>query len=313
MFGLGRKKDAEKTGTNATEEEFQFDFEEDDQLPFDDEGFDELEEPPAGGFRQALSQRKVLLSLLLLLLALGGAGYYYLSSSPEPPPSTPVKTKVKVKPAQPAPAAAPAVAAKPVAAPPAETPAAAPAAAPAVAVKPVAAPPAATPAAAPAVAAKPVAAVPKASRQPYIVNVGAFLDQDRQRDVEKKIRRLGYTPKVETTYSMVPMTRLLLGIYDNPAAAEARRKELATSIPGAFILKQGADVVLYAGSFQSLDQARSFADQLYRQGILADEETVSLRMPLKKFSFGPFSSRAEADKAVKRAVSAGLTAQVVKR
>jgi hypothetical protein len=36
-------------------------------------------------------------------------------------------------------------------------------------------------------------------------------------------------------------------------------------------------------------------------------------MSLKKISFGSFSSRAEAEKAAKRAAAAGLTAQVAKR
>jgi cell division septation protein DedD len=78
-------------------------------------------------------------------------------------------------------------------------------------------------------------------------------------------------------------------------------------------MKQGDKVALYAGSYQSLDQARSFADQLYLRGILVDEETVSLRMPLKKISFGSFASRTAAEKAAKRAAATGLTAQVVKR
>ena len=112
---------------------------------------------------------------------------------------------------------------------------------------------------------------------------------------------------------MVPMTRLLLGIYDDPAAAQARSRELAGLVPDLFSLKQGKKVALYAGSYQSLDQARSFADQLYRHGILVDEETVSLRMPLHKISFGSFSTRAAAEKAAKRAAATGLPAQVVKR
>lgn len=331
MLGIGKKKETDKAVTKINDEkeasdEIQFDFEEDDKLPFDeDEEFADEDtsasEPFLGARRQALSQRTLLLGLLLLL-ALGGGGYYYLSGTPAPPPqpAAPVKTKVVVQPATPAPTAAstPAAAGKsasavPVAAAPAKgsQPASVTPPAPA-AVKPTSAVPVAkvVPAAT-APEAKSEAVAP-ATRQPFTLSAGAFLNQKHQREIEKKIRHLGYAPKVQTTFSMVPMTRLLLGVYD-PATAKARSRELSAQCPDLFALKQGDKVALYAGSYQSLDQARSFADQLYLRGIHVDEETVSLRMPLKRVSFGAFASRTAAEKAAKRAVAAGLTAQVVKR
>lgn len=108
------------------------------------------------------------------------------------------------------------------------------------------------------------------------------------------------------------MTRLLLGVYE-PAIAAARKNELAAQVPELFTLKQGDKVALYAGSFQSLNSARSYADQLYLRGIHVDEETVALRMPLKKISYGSFATRVAAEKAAKKAAAAGLTAQVIKR
>jgi hypothetical protein len=338
MFGISQKKEtgkavtkeAEKGAEKGASDEIEFDFEEDDKLPFDDEDFSDENfadeefavEPERKGLRQALSQRTLLL-VLLLLLALGGGGYYYLNSTPAPPPPqpAPVKAKVKVQPATPAQpvTSAPAAAVKPASPTPAVPapakdlqPASAATPAPAAAVTPVSAVPAAkvVPAAT-APEAKSEALAP-VSRQPFTLSAGAFLSQKHQREVEKKIRRFGYTPKVETTFSMVPMTRLRLGVYD-PAMAQARSRELSAQLPGLFAMKQGDKVALYAGSYQSLDQARSFADQLYLRGILVDEETVSLRMPLKKISFGSFASRTAAEKAAKRAAAAGLTAQVVKR
>jgi cell division septation protein DedD len=166
-------------------------------------------------------------------------------------------------------------------------------------------------AAAPAEAKREVASSP-ATHQPFTLSVGTFVNQKNQRAVEKTIRRLGYTPQVKSTFIMVPMTRLRLGVYD-PATAAARRRELSAQLPGLFAMKRGNKVTLYAGSFQSLDQARSFADRLYLRGIHVDEETTSLRMPVKKISYGAFTSRAAAEKAVKRAAKAGLTVEVVKR
>ncbi|MBE0503694.1 MAG: SPOR domain-containing protein [Desulfuromonadales bacterium] len=307
MFGIGKKKDAAKAakeGQKETENEIQFDFDDDDKLPFDDDdGFadeDMEEEPPRNGLRQLLSQRSLLL-ILLLLLALGAGGYYYLNGplEPAPQPAPPVKARVTVQPAAPN-----TVEVKP------ETPvAAAPA--------PAQAPQAETPAVSEKVVPAPAETVAKApepaTKQPFTLSAGAFANKENQQEVEKKIRRLGYTPKVQTISGMVPMTRLLLGIYNDPAAAQARSQELSTLIPNLFSLQEGDKVALYAGSFQNIDQARRYAEKLHQQGILADEETVSVRMPLKKISFGSFASRAEAEKAAKRAMAAGLTAQVAKR
>lgn len=288
MFGIGKNQEAEKTMERSEkergEDEIEFDFEEDEKLPFDDdddfaeEGLDEEEMEHRG-----LSSRSVILLGLVLLLALGGGVYYYLNSASTPPvqPAAPVTQKIKVQPASP------------------------------VTPSPIAV---VTPAPAADVVVSPVASrdvVAPSTPQPYSLAIGAFLDPKHQRSVEKKIRSLGYTPKVQTAFSMVPMTRLLLGVYD-PAAAAVRRTELKAQIPDLFTLKKGDKLALYAGSFQSLNSARSYADQLYLRGIHVDEETVSLRIPLKKVSYGAFSTRAAAEKAAQKASAAGLTAQVVK-
>lgn len=331
MFGIGKKnepaKTAAKEGQKGTEDEIQFDFEEDDKLPFDeddgfaDDGFtdeDLEEESPRKGLRQSLSQRNLLL-ILLLLLALGAGGYYYLNGIPEPAPqpATPVKAKVtvqleapkpvEVKPETPV-AAAPSPAQAPQAAPSAVPEKVVPAPAGTVANTPESAPAATVPA-----EVKNEVVPTPASKQPFTLSAGAFLSKENQQEVEKKIRRLGYTPKVQTVSGMVPMTRLLLGIYDDPAAAQARSRELSTLVPNLFSLQEGDNVALYAGSFQNIDQARQYAEKLHQQGILADEETVTVPMPLKKISFGAFANRAEAEQAAKRAATAGLSAQVVKR
>lgn len=332
MFGIGKKNEtadsAVKEGQKGKEDEIQFDFEEDDKLPFDDDdsfvddGFTEEdmeEESPRTGLRQSLSQRSLLL-ILLLLLALGGGAYYYLNGPLEQAPQSVVKAKVAVPPTTAKPVKVKAetpVTAAPV---PAQATPAAPAASSAVPEKVPSAPAETVVKKAPAPTPAPISSEVKSDvvpaaviKQPFTLTAGAFLSKENQQDVEKKIRRLGYTPKVQTISGMVPMTRLLLGIYDDPAAAQARSRELSTLIPNLFSLQEGDKVALYAGSFQNIDQARKFADKLHQQGVLADEETVSVQMPLKKISFGSFANRAEAENAAKRAADAGLTAQVAKR
>lgn len=341
MFGLNKKKVLENEELpledKGMDDDIQFDFEEDDKLPFDDaspskETFgsdedDEYEEFEEVGLRQKLQEKsKVILLGVLLLLGLGVGGYYFLSGPPEPPPAppAPVKAKVKVTPAgnSPVQVAKPAAPAPATTATAPETTATAPAAkaaSPAVAPTPVVAPPApasksavtaTAPTAKSEIKSKGVGAA--TGSQPFTLSAGAFLSQKHATDVEKKIRRQGYTPKVETIHSMVPMTRLLIGVYE-PATAEARRKELITQIPDLFTMKKEDKIALYAGSYQSLDLARTYADQLFLSGIHVDEESVSLSMPLTKVTYGSFPTSTAAEKAAKRAVTAGLPAEVVKR
>lgn len=331
MFGIGQKKEAEKVSkkvsTEKAEDEIQFDFEEDDNLPFDDgEEFGEGDlddESSLKTHRKGLPKRTAILIGLLLLIGLGGGGYIFLNSEeePPPPPPAPVKKKVAVAPvAVTAPVATAPVAASPTSAAKADK------SSPSTTTTVPVAKTAVTPVSVsttdkkvtPSVVAKEPEAVVnngslvEAGPQPFFLSAGAYATLKNQRAVEKKLRHLGYSPKIETVNGMVPMTRLLLGVY-SPEEADAKKREMISQIPDLFPLKRGEQIALYAGSYQSIDQARKYADELYLRGIHAEEESVSLRLPLKKITYGAFATRADAEKAAKKAVAAGIIAEVNKR
>lgn len=146
----------------------------------------------------------------------------------------------------------------------------------------------------------------------YTLLGGAFVTKAGLLDAERKARRLGYTLQIKEIRRPVTMIRLRIG-YFTPAEAEVQRKALSRKIPGVFTMKEGDQVALYAASHYNLDQARSYADKLFQQGIHVEEESVEVVMPLKQLRYGDFTSHAAAEKAGEQARKLGLEAVVVKR
>lgn len=332
----------------AAKEEPGFDFEDDfAAADYSSKATDTKQKPlKAPGPRR--SPRSLLLLLLLLLVA--GAGYYFLvflpaqeAPAPEPVaqkpmgkpvPPPPVAQSVPPKPAQTAaqsqaaPAAPPQPAATPVAsAPKPAAPVTSPVAAgkpEATTAAPVPQPPPATakPTPVPATPSKPApvpAAQPVAKTPPtpalsgvFQLRCGPFAQRENLLAAEKKVRQMGYEPRVSTVKRPTAMVRLRVGNYP-PQEAEARRAELATRYPGAFLVAREDQRVLYAGSFHNLDEARRLADRLYQDGIRTEEEAAKVNIPLKLVSFGDFADRAAAEQAAGQARTAGLEVEIAGR
>jgi SPOR domain len=285
---------------------------------------DEDESPPV----KQNSLLRILL-LVLLLVVLGGAAFYHFIGVPESAP--PVAAVAQKQPVSvPAPPAASAPETKQVATSadqPAATmnPAAVPvpakpeAAKPAVAISPVKAPPATSSKTAPVPAIAPTALAPAASAvavaatpEHFTLRSGAYLLASSLAEVEKVIRKLGYEPVCTPVQRQVAMTRLKVGTYP-PAEAAAKLASLASAAPDSFVLTHDGRATVYAGSYLILDQARSYADHLYSQGIRVEEEPARVKKTLQRVSFGDFANRKEAEAAAARARAANLEAAVVKR
>lgn len=146
----------------------------------------------------------------------------------------------------------------------------------------------------------------------YTLQAGAYIDSDNLRRAKKRVRSLGYEPVLIQAEKKVEMTRLRLGTFP-VAEAKGKLKQLSALAPGAFYLDKGNRWVVYAGSYYDLDRARSFADQLYEQGIRLTEEQVMTTLPLTIVRFGDFSDLASARKAAARARAAGLEIFMVKQ
>lgn len=326
----------------AKDKEFTFDEGDDDFSSPDPLPTPPIKPPSGGGKKGAL----LLLLIILGGAGAYFYLYGIPGMEAEPVKPAPVSVKVPVapvpKPAAPVavaakPAAPPATTTVPAATPGAAKPAATPAPTAVAPAKPAAATtPAASaatvaskavPAPAPVAAAKPAAttalkAAPPPAVKPvkepaevvaeekpqpgsFVYNAGAFLVKANLIDAERRVRRLGFEPRRTTVKRPVAMTRLRVGVYP-PQEAAARYHDLVAGYPSAFTLKQGDKVALYAASFHDLNQARSFADQLYLDGIHVEEEQTEVPMKMTVLTFGNFPDKAEAEKELKRIRAAGL-------
>ncbi len=109
------------------------------------------------------------------------------------------------------------------------------------------------------------------------------------------------------------MIRLRVGGPYTPMAAELKLAELAAFTPDAFSVPTGDQLIVYAGSYFLIDEARILADKLYMEGIRVEEEKAQVTMPLEMVTFGSFSSKDAAAKTLAKAKSAGLKPIVIRK
>ena len=323
----------------ADKDDFTFDEEENIDLGSEQESDDwgDYEPEKKGGSKR-------LLYLLLFLVVLAGVAVYMFVLAPADGPSPPVKVVKAPRqsiatpmPKPSTPAAQATKAAVPAAVPAPETPLKAevqpvtPPAKTAPAVEPTPVKPtvaastvaksepmaAAKPAAAPT-EVKPKLFESKPTPAPmavgaYTLSAGAFVMQSSVDGVVKKIRKLGYEPKISKIKRPIEMTRLLVGVYPSNEATK-KLSEIKKVSSGAFSLGKGSQTAVYAGSYLVLDRARVFADTtLSKNGIKVTEETALVDRTLQRVTFGSFASREEAAKTSQKVAGKGLEAKPVKK
>jgi hypothetical protein len=139
----------------------------------------------------------------------------------------------------------------------------------------------------------------------YTLQAGAYLLKSNLLEAEKKVRRLGFEPRIKSVRKTMEMKRLRIGSF-SPLEGKAKMKELKAMAPDAFYVRQGEQLVVYAGSYYHHYNAHKFADRLYQHGILADEERAQVGVPLMLLSFGDFPDEASAAEVAAKARAAGL-------
>lgn len=229
--------------------------------------------------------------------------------TPPPKPAASVPAPV------PAPASAPPVApAKPAvaAAPPPATKTVTAPAPPPAAVSPAPAPaPKPTPAPAPkTVEAKAAPAATAATGGPWMVEAGTYLNAAALKAAEKKIRGLGYEPRVSTTTKNVRLTRLRIGSYPEGEVKEALAYARGVA-PDAFAIRSGDTFTLYAGTFANPQNIREMTERLGGEGVRVEEEPVEVKRTISLLRFGGFADQSAATDAATRARKAGIAADVV--
>ncbi len=125
-------------------------------------------------------------------------------------------------------------------------------------------------AAAPSVATPPeVATEPEKTSAPvilYSVMVGPFVSKSSLSEAIEQLRALGFEPQQTSGRGMVEMIRLLEGRY--PAKeARSRLAALKKKVRSAFVLRDGEQRAIYAGSFYDGERAEKLRSELAESGI----------------------------------------------
>lgn len=173
-----------------------------------------------------------------------------------------------------------------------------------------------------ATAAPDVVAEPKAEEKtevavaavkaPYVLQIGAYVLEANMERTLDTVKSLGYEPFVIEGKKTVSMVRLRVGAYPEQIARE-KLSEMQQMTPSAFLLHEGEQMALYAGSYYGLDRARVQADLLFQHEIHIDEEQVDIAIPIKTVRFGDFPDSAAAGIVAEKAKEAGLEAMIVKQ
>jgi len=145
----------------------------------------------------------------------------------------------------------------------------------------------------------------------YTLDAGSFLLVNNRKTLEKKIRALGYEPRISSVEAQVKMNRLRLGSFPPDQAKEALAYAKTIS-PSSFSLPEGNHYVVYAGTFMKQQNVDKLREQFLIEGIQADIEPVEVTRNLSRVQFGFFADRQEATLAASQAADAGVTTTVVR-
>ena len=110
----------------------------------------------------------------------------------------------------------------------------------------------------------------------FSVKVGPFISDGELQQASTRLQELGFQAQRQPGRGQVTMVRLLEGIYP---ADEARihLKSLKKVVASAFLLPDGDNLAVYAGSFQDEKRAQKFRDDLANKWVnvaLLDSEVT---------------------------------------
>ena len=148
---------------------------------------------------------------------------------------------------------------------------------------------------------------------PWMVLVGSYLLEDAMAADLAKVRKSGLSPAVVPGgRKKTAMNRLFLAEFKDRPAAQAELDKLKRYTSDAFILDQGGRFGVYAGSYLLDSRAASEKERLAGAGFSLSIKRSDVPIASKGLSAGTFSTRKQADEALKKLKDAGLKATITR-
>ncbi len=100
----------------------------------------------------------------------------------------------------------------------------------------------------------------------YSIEIGPCMNKRVMEQANEMLHSHGFEARQTSGTGMVGVTRLLVGVYPTKEARN-RLKVLKKTVDSAFVLPEGGQLALYAGSFYQTDRAIRFAESLEQKRI----------------------------------------------
>ena len=142
----------------------------------------------------------------------------------------------------------------------------------------------------------------------YQVLVGPYLYVSDTNDAAATLAKLGYQGRKIEGSGPVAMVRLLVGSYP-PDDARAQLASLKPQLDDAFLLPDGNQLAVYAGSFSDRKRAERYVKVLAEQGLTVTPIVNELEMSGKMFIVGE-AGQEQARKIIEKLTAAGLNARM---
>lgn len=142
----------------------------------------------------------------------------------------------------------------------------------------------------------------------YQVLVGPYLYVSDTNEAAATLAKLGYQGRKTEGSGPVSMVRLLVGSYP-PAEARTQLAALKPQLDDAFLLPDGKQLAVYAGSFSDRKRAERYAKVLAEQGLTVTPVVNKLEMSGKMFIVEE-TGQEQASKIIKKLTAAGLNARM---
>ncbi len=98
------------------------------------------------------------------------------------------------------------------------------------------------------------------------VTVGPLISDDEVLQAVEQLKQLGFQPDINRDRGTVTMIRLLEGTYP-PDIARRHLAQLKKSVMSAFLLRQGEQLSVFAGSFHQKGRAKTLQDDLRKKNV----------------------------------------------
>jgi hypothetical protein len=146
----------------------------------------------------------------------------------------------------------------------------------------------------------------------HLLIVGDYPSDALMREARDKVVRAGLKPAVEKgSAHTVPMHRLLVGEYGDREGAVVALQRVKAGGASGFMLREGDQFVVYAGSFHESERAAVEREKLAAKGLVTILRKSSVSVPSLRLTAGRFATQAEAQKAAAKLTKSGLEPRVV--